>query len=110
VKAALLDAYSQPLGINGPEVIEPAQSLDLNRHAINLPFSMMARSYRASVTLVSPEGFTPTFFGSARAIREVGKRHPGVVQRKGPGSLRGPSFRRSTYWRDASIRLNSDAA
>jgi hypothetical protein len=34
----------------------------------------------------------------------------GVAGWKGPGSLRGPLVRRSIYWRDASIRLNSDAA
>jgi hypothetical protein len=46
----------------------------------------------------------------ARQIRDAEKRDPGAVQRKGPGSPRGPSFRRSSYWLDASIRLNSDAA
>jgi len=37
--------------------------------------------YRSSVTHVSSEGFTPTFFGSARAIRDAEKRDPGVARR-----------------------------
>jgi hypothetical protein len=49
---------------------------------------MMARFYRASVTQVSPEGFTPTFFGNHRPIRDAEKRDPGVVRQKVDASLK----------------------